>query len=136
MKYKPHHTAISVRNLEKSLAFYDLLGFKQIHRYDDSDKVGIKMKLGDYVLEIFAYKQNQDKPALTYELGNNLSNIGVKHFGLTTDDVDAALADLRKKGLADETTKILTKGTARFFFIKDPDGMWVEVIKDDRYEQS
>ncbi len=133
MSYRPHHTAISVRDLDASLQFYETLGFRQAHRYDDPDKTGIKLKLDDYVLEIFAYYQNRTKPALNTDLGNNLSDIGIKHFGLSVDDIEAALADLRSKGLADDETKILSKGSARFFFIKDPDGMWVEFICDDRY---
>jgi catechol 2,3-dioxygenase-like lactoylglutathione lyase family enzyme len=56
-----------------------------------------------------------------------------KHIGVTVDDLGAALEDLRLKGLADEGTQVLTKGAARFFFVRDPDGMWVEVIKDNRY---
>lgn len=133
MDYTPHHTAISVRNLDKTIDFYKTFGFEQVHRYDDPDKVGVKLRLKDYVLEIFAYKQNKDKEPLNLEPGNNLNEIGIKHFGFTTNDLDVSLSDLRAKGLADNTTQILTKDTARFFFIKDPDGIWVEVIKDSRY---
>lgn len=133
MRYKPHHTAVSVRNLNDSLEFYEQLGFKQVHRYDDPDKVGVKMKLDDYVLEIFAFNKNNSKPELKSELGNDLGEIGVKHIGLSIDDIESALSDMKSKGLADEKTHILTKGTAKFFFVKDPDGMWVEFINDDRY---
>jgi len=133
MNYLPHHTAISIRYINKTIGFYEVFGFKEVHRYEDPDKTGIKLKLGNYVLELFAYKQNGLKPELRLILGNNLDELGVKHIGFTVVDVDAALDDLKSQGLADESTKILTKGTARFFFVKDPDGMWVEIIKDDRY---
>jgi catechol 2,3-dioxygenase-like lactoylglutathione lyase family enzyme len=133
MKYLPHHTAISVRDLNKTLVFYKALGFKQVHRYDDPDKIGVKLKLGDYFLEIFAYEESKTKPELRHKLGGNLNEPGLKHIALTTDDIDAALAELRAQGLANSKTKILTKDGARFFFIKDPYGMWVEFIKDNRY---
>lgn len=133
VNYLPHHTAISVRNLDETLHFYEALGFRQVHRYDDPDKVGIKLKLGISFLEIFAYHKNRDCEPLENELGNDLDKIGIKHIALTTDDVDAALAELKEKGLATDQTTILTKGDSRFFFIKDPDGMWVEIIKDNRY---
>jgi len=133
MEYTPHHTAISVRNLDKTLEFYQAFGFKQVHRYDDEDKVGVKLKLKDYVLELFVYKQNIDAAPLELSLGNDLPKLGVKHIGFAVDDVDQSLKELKAKGLAGEETQILSKGTARFFFVKDPDGMWVEIIKDDRY---
>jgi glyoxylase I family protein len=133
MDYQPHHTAISVRSIERTLAFYQDFGFRQVHRYDDSDKVGVKLKLRDYVIEVFAFKSNQDKPALKGEMGNDLRKLGVKHLGFTTNDIDAALADLKRQGLANDETQILEKGVARFFFVQDPDGVWVEIIKDQRY---
>lgn len=133
MDYVPHHTAISVRDLDKTLQFYKAFGFEQVHRYDDPDKIGVKLRLKSYVLEVFAYKQNADMSPLELTLGNDLPTLGVKHIGVTVEDVHKALEDLKAKGLANDTTKILEKGAAEFFFVRDPDGMWVEVIKDDRY---
>lgn len=134
MKYTQHHTAISVRNLEQSLAFYEAIGYEQVHRYDDADKTNVHLKLGNSFLEMFAYKQNQGKPQVEYEYANNLTDIGVKHIALGTDDVEAALRDLHSIGLADDSVKINSDmAGVRYFFIKDPDGVWVEFIRDDRY---
>jgi glyoxylase I family protein len=133
MKYTPHHTAISIQDLDKTIKFYSVFGLSEVHRYSDEDKTGVKLKLDDYILEIFAYKKNVNEKPVDTNIGNDLDRMGVKHFGFSVEDVDEALKELRFQGLADETTKILTKGTARFFFIKDPNGLWVEVIRDDRY---
>jgi catechol 2,3-dioxygenase-like lactoylglutathione lyase family enzyme len=137
MNLRPHHTAISVRDLKKTLDFYEKLGFTQVHRYDDEDKIGVKIKLGNYFLEIFAYHKNIEAPAAVSALGGSLDVIGIKHIALQADDIEAALTDMKAKGLADDSTEILTKGDelgeARFFFIQDPNGIWVEFINDPRY---
>lgn len=137
MNYKPHHTAISVRNLVDSLKFYEALGYQQVHRYDEDDGSMsiVHLKLEESFLEIFWYPENQDKPPVDYEYANNLEEIGVKHIALWADDLEASLADFKSKGLADETTKITVGRTkVSYFFIKDPDGVWVEFVKDERYK--
>jgi catechol 2,3-dioxygenase-like lactoylglutathione lyase family enzyme len=94
------------------------------------------MKLGSSFLEIFAYKKNENEPAVNYEYANNLEGIGVKHIALWTDDIEIALADMKVKGYANEDTKITFGRTkVSYFFIQDPDGVWVEFVKDDRYNR-
>jgi glyoxylase I family protein len=136
MNYQPHHTAISVRNLTDSLKFYEALGFKQVHRYDESDDSMsiVHLKLKNYFLEIFAYYNNENISPLELGFANEPEKVGVKHLALHTDDIEAALEDMKQKGLTAQDTKITFGRTkVSYFFIKDPDGMWVEIVKDDRY---
>lgn len=136
MNYRPHHTAISVRNIDRSIDFYVSLGYEQVHRYDEEDgsMIIVHLKLADSFLEIFAFKKNKNEEQLSYKYANNLEDIGVKHIALWADNIEQALADMKKKGYANEDTKITTgKTKVGYFFIKDPDGVWVKFVKDERY---
>lgn len=135
MNYKLHHTAISVRNLENSLEFYMKLGYQQVHRWnaEDNSLTVVHLKLGESFLEVFAYEQNQDGEPANFSYANNLEEIGVKHVAFQVDDLEAALQDLKDKGLASSDTNIREGRTkVSYFFIQDPDGVWVEVVEDKR----
>ena len=136
MEYKLHHAAISVRDLDESIGFYIKLGFKEVHRYTEEDRSLeiAHLKLENNYLEIFGYKENKDAPLLIKKFAGGLKEIGLKHIALETDDIEKALSDIKQKGLADKDKKI-TYGRTKVshFFINDPDGNSVEIIKDDRY---
>lgn len=135
MKYRPHHTAISVRNLDASLAFYTALGFTEVNRAAFDGATLVHLQLDEYAVELFAYEKNKDLAPLEPGFGNDLDILGLKHLALATDDIHAALEDLRDRGLADETIEVeaLPNGTAQWIFIQDPDGLWVEFIQEDRF---
>ena len=135
MEKQFHHVALSVRDLNASQAFYERLGFKQIHRWDADDKslAIVHLKLNSVVLELFAYASNISAEPLQLEVANNLTQVGVKHIGLRVHNVHECLEEMRNAGY--ETSKSeVTKGRTNidYFFIKDPDGMWVEIVQDDR----
>jgi lactoylglutathione lyase len=54
---------------------------------------------------------------------------GVEHIGLTVDDVDAAVAELREKG-ADIAIGPLTRNPGlRLAFVRGPEGVMVELVQ-------
>lgn len=131
-----HHAAISVRDVDVSVRFYEKLGFQKTNHYVDPEGVMqiIQMELGGVGLEVFWYQVNQAKPALELGYANEPELIGVKHICLRVNDADEALSWLKDVGLATPDTEIKiarSLANSRYFFIRDPDGMWVEFIEDN-----
>lgn len=113
------HNNINVKDLEKSLAFYEeALGLKEIRRRDASDGSFILVYLGDGVtphqLEL-TWLRDMDRP---YELGDNEI-----HLAFRTDDMEAALAKHRAMGCV-----CFENEAMGIYFIEDPDGYWTEII--------
>lgn len=120
IKSKFDHFNINVRDLERSLAFYDkALGLKETKRKEASDGRFILVYLGDgqtaFRLELTWLRDHTE----AYELGENESHLCVRVEG----DYDAIREYHRQMGcIAYENHDM------GLYFIADPDDYWIEVL--------
>lgn len=127
-----NHVTISVNNLEDTLNFYKLFGFEKYKEYHDDSVDIIMLKLGNMILEIFYYMDNNKLPEHSKNLGTDLKTIGNKHFGIGVKDINEAKKFIEENKLNDSKI-IITKGRLGkpYFFIKDPNGILMEIIEED-----
>jgi len=133
--YGIHHVALSITDRERSVEFYTKLGFAQVHLWAAEDKslTITHLKLDDFILELFCYKNYQEAPSTIQSTKTDLPVVGTKHFGLRVDSIEAAREDLSQRGIVDKEIEITQGRTGpRYFFIADPDGILVEVSEDKR----
>lgn len=131
--FKFDHVALSVENCERSIAFYQKLGFSFFKRYDDpSGALSIVLiKNENMILELFCYKNFEDLPEHCIEHSKDLSVIGTKHFGLCVGDIKKAAKRVVELGILSEMPEIKTGRLGRdYFFVKDPDGINIEIIQE------
>lgn len=124
MKYKLEHACIRVKNLEKSLSFYQkALGLQEVSRKDYPEwkftLVYLSDDDGNFEIEL---TYNYD--STEYELGN-----GFSHFALIVDDLEASQQDHKDKGYEVGELKGLPGTQPMFYFITDPDGYQIEIIR-------
>jgi len=129
-----HHVALSVSNMKKSIEFYAFFGFKVAYHWesDAKDLQIAHLKLGETFLELFCFKQYQKSPTSSHELSTDLPRIGVKHFGLKVKSVHETKDLILNNGYQGAIEIIRGKTEVDYFFIKDPDGILLEFIQDDR----
>ncbi len=132
-KPKPHHIALSVQDMEKSKQFYYFLGFKTVLDWisEAKDLKIAHLMLNNVILELFCYANHTKNPPIT--LDKDLRTTGIKHFGLSVDSIEQAKEEVIKAGLAKDTLEIKKGRTGiSYFFIRDPDDNFVEIVQDDR----
>lgn len=82
------------------------------------------------MIELIEYRENRGKPPVTYSIGDDLKVIGLKHLALRVLSVQSAREALIQAGYEDVTE--IEQAEIDYFFIRDPDGLWVELVQDDR----
>ena len=125
MSVKMLHTCIRVKNLESSYKFYkDALGLVETRRKDFPEHkftlVYLSDKEGGYEIEL-TYNYDIEKP---YEIGNGFSHtaIGVENLEeMRQKHIDLGYEVTDLKGLPGEKPG--------YYFVTDPDGYKVEVIR-------
>lgn len=123
MKFKMAHTNINVLDLGRSLAFYkDALGLKQIRSFDHPEGefklVYISDDANAYQIEFTWYRDRRED----YHHGDN-----DLHLAFYVDDFDAAYQKHKGMGCICYENKEMG-----IYFIKDPDGYWLEVLPEKK----
>ena len=117
------HTCIRVTDIDRSLAFYGLLGFELRGRLNFESAYNVYLGLpgdGD-VLELTVNVGRVE----SYALGE-----GYNHMALVVDDLDSLLGQLAAGGVEPEKPPYAPGGRDEFriCFVSDPDGYRIELI--------
>ena len=128
-----NHVAISVTNSEKSIEFYKKFGFKEFKSWkaeDESIKINM-LKLNNTVLEMFCYKEYKDLPETAKTTATDLPVLGTKHFALGVENIEQAKEFVVKNEIANDIEIKVGRLGKPYFFIKDPNGILMEIIEED-----
>ncbi|SHM29329.1 lactoylglutathione lyase [Paracoccus solventivorans] len=120
------HSMIRVLDEARSVAFYDAaFGLKVAERLDFDSFTLVYLSNAETGFELeLTINKGRDEP---YDLGN-----GYGHLAVSVEDVDAEHARLTALGLNPRKLVDFAPGgtvLARFFFIQDPDGYEIEVLR-------
>lgn len=130
--FQPDHYAISVSDADRSIAFYQKLEFGVIKDWSapDSSVRIVHMESGGIILELFCYREHENTPEFVKSLTRDLQVNGSKHMGLGVHNLKEAAGYLVKAGVVEKEPEIVKGRLGRdYFFIKDPDGIFVEIIE-------
>jgi lactoylglutathione lyase len=117
------HTCYRITEPERSVAFYEALGFEKRR----------ELPIRDEAINIFmGLPGDGDRLELTYNFGVDSYELGTGygHIAVTVDDLDATLASLAEQGIEPERPPYTVReGGSRLCFVRDPDSYRVELIE-------
>lgn len=117
------HTCYRIGEIDRSVAFYQSLGFEELRR----------MPIGDEAINVFmGLPDDGPRLELTYNFGVDSYEIGsgYGHIAISTGDLDAMLGRLDDLGIEPEKPPYsVREGGSRLCFVRDPDGYRIEIIE-------
>jgi lactoylglutathione lyase len=121
-----NHASITVKDMEESIIFYcDILGLKLSRRREiPENNAEIAFVEGEgndnLALELTWWKDKHD-----WIDGDQLD-----HVAFVVEDLSRCIEDLRKKGVEIAKEPYSLSGSkSKIAFIKDPNGIWLELIE-------
>ena len=122
------HTCYRITDPERSIAFYEALGFEKRR----------ELPIRDEAVNYFLGVPGQEQPELelTYNFGVDSYELGTAygHIALTVESMEATLAALAEKGIEPERPPYsVREGGSLLCFVRDPDDYRVELIERSDY---
>ena len=117
------HTSITVRNMDESVAFYTgKLGMNLIRRHEipqnNAEIAFLGMEGTNHRIELTWWRDKKE-----YTEGDQLDHIA---FGV--EDLPKFVMKMKKNGV-EIAKEPYSLGSSRIAFIKDPNGIWLELIE-------
>src|SRR4029079_2281349 len=110
------HTCYRIGDIDRSVAFYEALGFEELRR----------MPIRDEAINVFmVFPDDGARLELTYNHGVDSYELGTgyNHIAISAADLDARLANLAEQGIEPEKPPYTVReGGSRICFVRDPDG--------------
>lgn len=135
------HTGIVVRDLEKSVHFYqELLGFKINKKMEESGSyidnmlalrkvkvTTIKIAAPDgQMIELLEFSSHPAE-----QKSRQIFEIGISHIALTVDDLNMEYKRLKDKGVIfSSAPQLSSDGYAKVAFCQDPEGNFIELVEE------
>ena len=117
------HTCYRIGDIDRSVAFYEKLGFEECSR----------KPIRDEAINVFmGFPDDGSRLELTYNHGVSEYDLGsgYNHIAITVDDIEATLAGLAEQGIEPEKPPYsVREGGSLLCFVRDPDGYRVEIIE-------
>jgi len=119
------HIGVFISDKERSITYYsEMLDFECYHRVNIEEKNGTVriafIKNGSCVIELVQLPDAAQKP-----------DGPIDHIAMDVDDIDAAMANLKAKGIKFETDEPLFLSTmfsgVKYAFFRGPDGEHLEL---------
>ncbi|MDR7908564.1 SMU1112c/YaeR family gloxylase I-like metalloprotein [Bacillus velezensis] len=121
-----HHIAIICSDYEKSKAFYtEILGFGIIKETYRKERGSYKLDLaldGAYAIELFSFPDSPERPTRP-------EAAGLRHLAFIVNDLEAAVRELKEKGVGTEPIRTDPLTGKRFTFFFDPDKLPLELYE-------
>ena len=120
------HTCYRILDVDRSVEFYEALGFNEIGR----------LPIRDEAINVFMGLP-EDGPEPRLELTCNIGRdepydvgTGYGHIAITTTDLDGTLQRLSEHGIEPERPPYtVSEGGSRLCFVRDPDGYRIELLE-------
>ena len=140
------HTCYRILEIDRSVAFYEALGFEEKRRApirrkitSSPDQPRQDAEAAEQRVEainvFMGLPEDGDEPRLelTFNIGREEPyeiGTGYGHIAITTADLDATLERLAAQGIDPERPPYTVReGGSRLCFVRDPDGYRIEIIE-------
>jgi glyoxylase I family protein len=97
--------------------------------YPDKGMTIALLRKADIKLELFMFKSRKPLPRYRQTLDRDLRTLGMKHFSVEVPNISKIFQKFKESKVSFATDLRVFDNGAQYFFIKDPDGILVEIME-------